>query len=184
MAGPALAAFQLILSAITGFFSILFLLRFFMQLRRVSFGNQLGGFVIQLTNWAVKPLRRIVPGVGGYDWASLVAAYLVQLISAGLLILVIRSAVAGPLSGAELALAIMLAALIGLLRSVIYMLMVVLLVAIILSWVQPRSPLVGPLNEFIRPILAPIQRVLPPISGIDLSPMVVFLLLQVVLLFL
>ncbi len=77
MAGSALAAFQLILSAITGFFSILFLLRFFMQLRRVSFGNQLGGFVIQLTNWAVKPLRRIVPGVGGYDWASLIGAFLI-----------------------------------------------------------------------------------------------------------
>lgn len=184
MAGSALAALQLILGTVAGFFSILFLLRFFMQLRRVSFGNQLGGFVMQLTNWAVKPLRRIIPGVGGYDWASLVSAYLIQLISAGVLILVIRSAATGPLSGPELALGIMLAALIALLRSVIYMLIAVLLVATILSWVQPYSPLAGPLNEFIRPILAPIRRILPPISGIDLSPMVAFLLLQVILMFL
>ena len=75
-----------LLNAVVSFFCTLFLLRFMMQALRVSFGGQLGGFVMTLTNWAVKPLRRIIPGIGGFDWASLFAAFMLQLLLAGLLI--------------------------------------------------------------------------------------------------
>ena len=74
-----------LLNAVVSFFCTLFLLRFMMQLARVSFAGQIGDFVVKTTNWAVKPLRRIVPGVAGVDWASLIAALWLQLMMAGLL---------------------------------------------------------------------------------------------------
>lgn len=179
--GGPLMALQFILEAVAGFFSVLFLLRFIMQARRASFANQLGGFVMQLTDWAVKPLRRIIPGIGGYDWSSLVAAYLVQL-----LLLVLIVSVAGGLAAMtpDVWLLLLGKALLGLVRQVVYLFMFALIIAAVLSWVNPYSPLAGPINQLTRPILAPIQRILPPISGIDLSPLVAILLLQVVLMFL
>ena len=63
-----------LLDAVVSFFCSLFLLRFMMQAMRVSFAGQLGNFVVAITNWAVKPLRRIIPGIAGLDWASLFAA--------------------------------------------------------------------------------------------------------------
>ena len=56
-----------------------------MQAMRVSFAGQIGDFVVKLTNWGVKPLRQVIPGIGGFDWASVVAALLLQLALAGIL---------------------------------------------------------------------------------------------------
>ncbi|MGE5945322.1 MAG: YggT family protein, partial [Betaproteobacteria bacterium] len=69
-----------LLDAIVSFFCTLFLLRFMMQWMRISFAGQIGDFVVKLTNWAVLPLRRLIPGLGGLDWASLVAAFSLQLL--------------------------------------------------------------------------------------------------------
>ena len=79
-------AFVFLLDAVVSFFCTLFLLRFLMQATRVSFSGQLGSFVVSLTNWAVKPLRRIVPGIGGLDWSCVIAALGLQLLLAAMLI--------------------------------------------------------------------------------------------------
>ena len=79
-------AITFLLDAVASFFCTLFLLRFMMQAMRVSFAGQIGDFVVKLTNWAVLPLRRVIPGVGGYDWASLIAALGVQLALSGVLL--------------------------------------------------------------------------------------------------
>jgi YggT family protein len=147
-----------LLNAVVSFFCTLFLLRFMMQALRVSFGGQLGGFVMALTNWAVKPLRRIIPGIGGFDWASLFAALMLQLLLAGLLI--------------------------SLLRLAVYILIGALILQAVLSWINPYSPLAAPIYQLTRPLLDPIRRILPSISGIDLSPLVAILLLQALLIFL
>ncbi len=181
MGGAPSMALQFLLEAVVGFFSVLFLLRFFMQAGRVSFANQLGGFVMQLTDWAVKPLRRMIPGVGGYDWSSLVVAYLLQL-----LLLVLLVGMAGGLAAMPPGVWLFLLgkALLELVRQVVYLFTFALIIAAVLSWVNPYSPLAGPVNQLTRPILAPIQRILPPISGIDLAPLLAIVLLQVVLKFL
>lgn len=170
-----------LLDAVAGFFSTLFLLRFMMQLARVSFAGQLGDFVVKLTNWAVKPMRRIVPGVGGVDWASLLAALWLQLMLAGLML---------ALSSAELSadgvgslLMILMLAIRGLIRVAVYILIGAILLQAVLSWVNPYSPMALPASQLSRPVLDPIRRILPTISGIDLSPLVGILLLQVVLMF-
>jgi YggT family protein len=175
-------AINFLLDAVVSFFCVLFLLRFMMQAMRVSFAGQLGNFVVALTNWAVKPLRRIIPGLGGLDWSSLFAALVLQLVLAGVLI-----GLSGQLiesDGATLAMMIGWFALRGLLRMAVYILIGALILQAVLSWINPYSPLSAPAHQLTRPLLDPIRRVVPLISGIDLSPLVAILLLQVVLMFL
>jgi YggT family protein len=77
MAGQAVL---FLLQVVTGVLSVALLLRFYMQAFRVSFNNQVGTFVVDLTNWLVKPLRKALPGLWGLDLASLLPAYLLQLV--------------------------------------------------------------------------------------------------------
>ncbi len=175
-------AIVFLLNAVASFFCTLFLLRFMMQALRVSFGGQLGGFVMTLTNWAVKPLRRIIPGIGGFDLASLFAAFMLQLLLAGLLI----GASGQPLVADSLTLGLMVGwfAVRSLLRLIVYLFIGALILQAVLSWINPYSPLAAPINQLTRPLLDPVRRILPTISGIDLSPLVVILLLQALLIFL
>ena len=171
-----------LVDAVVGFFCTLFLLRFLMQLTRVSFAGQFGDFVVKLTNWAVKPLRRVIPGIGGIDWASLVAALVLQLLLSALLV-----ALAGPsvaTAGGAVALMALSLAVRTLLRLAIYIVIGALILQAVLSWINPHSPLAAPANQLTRPILDPIRRFVPLISGIDLSPLIAILLLQAVLMFL
>jgi len=170
-----------LLNAVASFFTALFLLRFLMQWTRVSFAGQIGDFVVRLTNWAVKPLRRLIPGFAGFDWASLLAAFALQALLAGILV---------GLSGAPLGDApgagpmILLFAVRGLLRLTVYILIIAVIALALSSWINPYSPVASLARQLTRPLLDPIRRVLPTISGIDLSPLVAIVLLQVVLIYL
>lgn len=170
-----------LLDAVLSFFCTLFLLRFLMQACRVSFAGQLGEFVVRLTNWAVKPLRRVVPGLGGLDWASLLAALAVQGLLAGLLM-----ALSGGLTleAGLWPLWLLLYAVRATLRLLVYLFIGALILQAVLSWVNPYSPLAGPVHQLTRPVLAPLQRFIPPVAGVDLSPLAAILLLQVLLMFL
>lgn len=171
-----------LVDAIVGFFCTLFLLRFLMQLTRVSFAGQFGDFVVKLTNWAVKPLRRVIPGIGGIDWASLVAPLVLQLLLSALLVGLAVPSVAA--SGGAVALMALTLAVRTLLRLAIYIVIVTLILQAVLSWINPHSPLAAPASQLTRPILDPIRRFVPLVSGIDLSPLIAILLLQAVLIFL
>ena len=170
-----------LLDSVASFFCTLFLLRFLMQAMRISFAGQIGDFIIKLTNWAVLPLRRLIPGIRGFDWASLIAALLIQLLLAAILVIL-----AGPVDRQPDAILLMALwfSLRALLRSILYIFIGALLLQAVLSWINPYSPIAGPIRQLTRPLLAPIQRVIPPISGIDLSPLVVILLLQAALMLL
>lgn len=170
-----------LINALISFFCTLLLLRFMMQMARVSFASQLGDFVVKLTNWAVKPLRRIVPGVGGVDWASLIGALWLQLIYAGMLLSL--SPIELNVDAIGTILMILMLAVRGLIRLVIYITMGVVILQAVLSWINPHSPIAPTVNQLARPVLAPIRRFVPLIAGIDLSPLVVILLAQVVLMF-
>lgn len=172
-----------LLDAVVSFFCTLFVLRFMMQAMRVSFAGQLGNFVVALTNWAVKPLRRVVPGIGGMDWSSLLAALGLQLLLS-LIIFGISSPTAIEADAGTVALMALWFALRALLRLSIYILIGAMILQAVLSWVSPYSPLSAPAHQLTRPVLDPIRRILPTISGIDLSPLVAILLLQMLLMFL
>lgn len=170
-----------LINAVVSFFCTLLLLRFMMQMARVSFAGQLGDFVVKLTNWAVKPLRRIVPGVAGVDWASLVAALWLQLMLAGLIISLSNVELGADALGTILM--ILMLAIRGLIRLAVYIMIGAIILQAVLSWVNPYSPVAPTVNQLVRPILDPIRRFMPLIAGIDLSPLVAILLLQVVLMF-
>ena len=171
-----------LLETLTGFLTFALLLRFYMQACRVSFNNQIGTFVVELTNWLVRPLRKILPGWYGLDLASLLPAYLLQVIFAGALILLhVGSESLAP----EILLPLLLwRGLLATLRFSLYLLIGALLVQAVLSWVSPYSPLSLPGSQLTRPILRPIQRFVPPIGAIDLSPLVAIVLAQLLLIFL
>lgn len=151
------------------------LLRLYMQYQRIPMsarsGNPLGRFVFAVTDWIVLPLRRVVPSVGSWDMASLVAAFLLVLCQFALLWLL-----AG--AGGSL-LVVPIYAVFGLIRLVIYGMTGIVIVYAILSWVQTRSVMADVIERLCAPALIPIRRVLPLIGGIDLSPLVLLLLLQI-----
>lgn len=171
-----------LLDALVGFFTLALLLRFYMQAFRVSFRNQVGAFVVQLTNWVVMPLRRIVPGVFGLDLATLLPAYLLQVFLLWA-VLALRGGLELLTLERLLALIFWQAAL-ATLRISIYLLIGAIFLQAILSWVNPHSQLGLPLGQLTRPFLNPIQRFVPPIANIDLSPLIAILLAQLVLIFL
>ncbi|WP_298923580.1 YggT family protein [uncultured Ramlibacter sp.] len=147
------------------------LLRLYMQYQRIGFGNPIGRFVFALTDWLVLPLRRVLPAMGRVDTASLVGAYLLQLAQYGLLYLLM-----GRGAGAEL---LPLLALFGLVRLVLSSLTGLLIVYAILSWVRSDSPISDVIDRLCAPLLRPLRRVIPLVGGVDLSPLVLLLLLQV-----
>jgi YggT family protein len=157
--------------------TFLFLLRLLMQAFRVSFANPLGDFSVRLTNWAVRPLRRFLPALMGLDTASFIAAWLAQ--CALLVLVVLFRAGDGALIGS--AGFILTAGAFATLKMAVWVMIIALIAAAIISWVNPHAPLAAPIWQFTRPVLRPIQRVVPPLGGIDLSPLVAIIALQVVL---
>ena len=171
---------KLILDVAFGLVVYSLLLRFVMQALRAPFRNPLGQAVIALTDWVVKPLRRVIPGLGGYDWASLVAAWLFQALWIFSLFLVFGSGFAGVTLNASLF--VLTAALVELVKAAIWLLIVVVFAQAILSWVAPDGPLSGLLNALSFPFLRPLRKVIPPLGGtLDLTPLIVIVLAQLVL---
>jgi YggT family protein len=160
--------------------AVLLLTRFFMQWFRVPFAGQIGGFVLQLTNWLVLPLRRIVPAIRCFDTASLLAAYLLQV---ALQALIISLVPAVTLFDAGMVLRIAVGGLRVLLRLTVYLFIVLLIAQALLSWFNPRAPLNELVGRMTDPLLRPLRRIVPPISGIDLTPLIAILLAQIVLIF-
>ena len=171
-----------LLDTLVGFLSFALLLRFYMQAFRVSFRNQVGAFVVQLTNWLVMPLRRLLPGLFGLDLSSLLPAYLLQVLLL-FAMFSLRGGIEMAASGDVLVL-ILWKAVLATLRISVYLLIGALILQAVLSWVAAYSPISQPLAQLTRPFLDPIRRIVPPIAGIDLSPLIAILLAQLVLIFL
>jgi len=162
-----------LIETLAAFFVYLLLARFHFQWLRVPFRNQVGEFVVATTNWIVQPARRVIPPLAGLDLASVVAAWLLQLIA-----LVLLAALSRPAPGIA---ALAVVALVDLVRFSLYILSFAVVVQAILSWVNPETPLGPVFDALTRPFLRPLRRVLPPIANVDLSPLVLLILLQVLL---
>ena len=160
-----------VLDVVVGFVAGACLLRLYMPHQRVPFGNPVGRMVFALTDWLVLPLRRVVPAAGRWDLASLVAALLLELAQYALLWLL--------LGASATVLAVPLLAGFGLARLVLSGLIGLVLVFAVLSWVQPGSPVLHVLGRLCEPLLRPLRRFIPLVGGVDLSPLVVMILLQV-----
>ena len=171
-------AISFLLSTLLNLLSILFLLRFYMQLVRAPFQNQIGQMVMTLTDFAVKPLRKIIPSLKKIDLSTLVLAIATQFIlRVGLLYL---SQFPLAVAGETVWINVFGLALLSTLRLMVDILFYSLLLQAILSWVNPLSAAAPLLNLMTNPILKPIRRFVPIANGIDFSSFVAMILLQMV----
>jgi YggT family protein len=170
-------ALRFLINTVFGLIVYTALLRFIMQWLRAPFRNPLGQATMALTDWAVKPLRRVLPGRGGYDWASLVVAWVGQMSWLAALAALGATVFSGALAGFVAAFS-----LIELIKAALWIMIGAIFIQAILSWVAPDGPLAGVLNALTFRVLAPIRRVLPPLGGtLDLSPLIAIVLAQLVL---
>ena len=163
-----LVILKLIVDAVATILGGILLLRFWMQAIRVRPPASVAQFTFTLTDWLVRPLRRIVPGVGGYDWASLIGAFLVVLLATSVILLTGASGEA-----------MFLLALYRFLTWIIYGFIALLIIEAIFSWVNPQAPLAPFIRALNDPLLRPLRKVVPLIGGLDLSVLVALILLQI-----
>lgn len=172
-------ALSFLLHTILGLFTLAVLLRFYLQLTGAPFQNPACQAVVALTNFAVKPLRRIVPGWRGLDISTLLLAFVGQLLLQIAILwlhdfplLVAGHAVWGVLLGL---------ALLGVVKLSIYIFLYAVLLQAILSWINPYTPITPVLNALTEPLLRPLRKRIPTASGIDLTPLVVFIVAEMLL---
>lgn len=161
---------QLIVDTVATILGGVLLLRFWMQAIRVRPPASVGQFTFTVSDWLVRPLRRIVPGVGGFDWASLLGALLVVALATSIYFL----------AGVP-AEEVLLKILYRFITWMIYGLIALLIAEAIFSWVNPNAPLAPFVRALNEPLLRPLRRVVPPLGGIDFSMLVALILLQIVL---
>lgn len=147
------------------------ILRVWLQLARADFYNPFSQFVVRATNPLLKPLRRIIPGVGGIDWAGIVLAIIVAAVR-WLLIMQLTN-------GFVYWSAVPLLGILTVIKQAGLLLYWILIIRAILSWVsQGRSPIEYVMMQLTEPFLAPLRRIIPPMGGLDLSVLVLFVLLN------
>lgn len=164
---------EFIVHTLFGLYILVVMLRFLFQWVRADFYNPICQFLVKATNPLLRPLRRVIPGFGGIDLASIVLMLVLQILTF-LLIFSLRGV--APSFGPLLMLSV--AELVSLFLNVF---LVAIIIQVILSWVNPGAynPITGLLYSLTEPVLAPARRLVPPIGGLDLSPIVVLLVLQV-----
>ena len=167
--------FGYLIQTLLSLYLLAMLLRFLLQLVRADFYNPICQFLVKVTNPLVLPLRKVIPGFAGLDMASLVLALLLQL--AGIVALLLINGLGLP--NILLLLAWSALGVVGLLVNIYFF---ALLAMIILSWVAPGSsnPAIYLLFQITEPVMAPFRKALPPMGGMDFSPILVFILINVI----
>lgn len=174
---PALIeALIFVIKSLGSLYLLVVLLRFILQLVRADFYNPISQFAVKATKPLLNPLRKVIPGFGGLDLASLVLALLVQL---ALLLVVLLLLGTNPLNILSYVLAW---SIIGVSVLFVKIFFFALIASVILSWVAPGSynPAVQLINQICEPLLMPIRRVLPSLGGLDISPIFAFIALQLI----
>jgi YggT family protein len=163
---------EFLINTVFGLYILAVMLRFLLAAVRADFYNPISQFLVKVTNPPLRPLRRLLPAIGRLDTSSLVLMLVLQFLSL-LLIAMLRGG--GISIGALLLLAV--AELIGLFLNV---LLFSILIQVIISWVNPGTynPAISLLYSVTEPVLGPCRRLIPPISGLDLSPLVALIAIQ------
>jgi YggT family protein len=155
------------------FFVFLLLARFHFQWLRVPFRNPVGEFVLATTSWMVMPARRVIPGLVGLDLASVLLAWVLQALG-----LWIQAEIRGGEAGIA---ALVLVSFVDLVRYSLYILVAAVIIQVVFSWLNPYTPIAPVLDALTRPFLRPLRRFVPPIGQFDLTPLVLLILVQVLL---
>lgn len=178
-AGPVAEALGLIIDTVFGLYLLAVALRFLLQCVRADFYNPISQFVVAITNPPLRILRRVVPGFRGIDFSSVVLMFLIKLVEIGLEGLIFAGRFL-PIAG------LLVLAVAELFRLFIYILLFAILIQIVISWVSPGAynPVTVILYRLTDPLLRPARRMLPPAGGLDFSPIVPIIGLQLVIILL
>lgn len=165
-----------ILQTLGSLYLLIVLLRFILQLVRADFYNPLSQFIVRATKPLLNPLRRIIPGFGGIDLASLVLAILIQLVLMILILMLMGYGVGGFI------MQLLIWSIIAVTSLLLKVFFFALIISVILSWVAPGSynPGAQLVNQICEPLLMPFRKLLPNLGGLDLSPIFAFLALKLI----
>ena len=171
-------ALAFVVDAIASLFILAALLRFWMQAVRAPARNPIAYFSMALTDFAVKPLRKVVPGVFKLDIASLLVALVFEFVLQLILLLLSGGS---PFENPASLSVLLFFAFVKLIRLTIYIFMGAVIIQAVLSWVSPYHPVAPFFDALARPLLKPVQKAIPPIGGVDITPVFVLIFLQLLL---
>ncbi|MFT4824095.1 MAG: YggT family protein [Halioglobus sp.] len=156
-------------------YMVAMLLRFLMQWAKADFYNPISQFLVKVTNPLVIPLRRVVPGFGGFDLATLLLTLLLQIAAIVLVLLLNGYGLPNPLL-------LVVWATLGLLGLLVNIYFFAILAMVVLSWLASgnSNPAIGLLHQITEPVLKPFRKLLPPMGGFDFSVILVFVLINVI----
>jgi YggT family protein len=165
-------ALYFIIKTITQLYLLVLLLRLWLPLLRADFRNPLAQGILRFTSPLVVPLRRLLPSIGRLDTATVVVAFAIQY-----LIVIVLLAIIGQTAATV---DVLLTTVIELAILSLNLFFFVILIKIILSWVAPHThnPATALLSTLSEPILRPFRRIIPPVGGLDISPIFAIVLLQ------
>jgi YggT family protein len=158
---------------------VLVLVRLLLQQTRADFYNPVSQFVVKVTNPLLQPLRRIIPGLWGIDMAAVALLLAVQMLAIATILLLNGYTPPNPLL-------LVLWAILGVAGLVVNFYFFALLAMIVLSWIAPGSgnPAIVLVYQITEPVMAPFRRLLPSMGGLDLSPIFVFITINIIQIFL
>lgn len=179
-ANPVSQALVFLVDILLGLYILAVLLRLLFQFVRADFYNPFSQALVTITNPTLAPLRRLIPGLYGIDLAAVVLLLVLQCLKNFIIWLI---------QGAQpkvMGLVVVSAA--ELFQLTLWVFIIAIFVRVILSWVSPyaahRNPMVGLLNNLTDPLLRPARQMIPPMGGLDLSPIAVFILLYLTIILL
>lgn len=171
---PLIQIADLLINTVFSIYILAVMLRFILQWARADFHNPLSQLLVKVTNPPLKPLRRIIPGWRGIDFASITLMIILKVVAIALL---------GLLKGANiLTPVVLLLAISELITLAVYLFIGMIFITIILSWLgqSNQNPMVSLLHQVTEPVLRPFRRVIPPLGGLDLSPIAAIVTLQII----
>ena len=163
-----------VIQTLFGLYILVIMLRFLLQWAKADFYNPMSQFLVKVTSPVLRPLRRVIPGFGGLDIASIVLMLALQMLALTIS-LMLRDDIEGPVYIAIMATA-------ELVNLLINVFIFAIVIQVILSWVSPgaHNPITGLIHSLTEPVMRPARRILPPFSGLDLSPILALIALQVI----
>jgi len=165
---------NLLIQTLCQLFLLALIMRVLLQLARADSYNPISQFLIKVTQPLLKPIRRFIPSIGKVDTATIIAILLIQMLTTAALVALQGYSIPNPLD-------LLSWAVLGTLGMLINIYFIAILASIIISWVAPGSynPLILLLHQLTEPVMAPFRKIVPAMGGLDLSPIFVFLTINV-----
>ncbi len=174
MGDPITNAGSFLVTTLFGLYLLIVMLRLLFQTLRVDPYNQISQFILKATNPVLQPLRRVIPGVGGIDWSCIVLLLGLKLIETALVIIM--------LGGSPAFIGMLVISIAGLLSLFLNVFLFSIIIQVVLSWVSPGAynPMTSIIYSITEPLLRPVRNMLPAMGGLDLSPLLVLIGIQLV----